>query len=124
MKVVPFLSKISILGCKHGYANGCVAVSPKNKFYEMPYRLISEQDLSIHGGLTFSDYATIKEKSFDGLHTYNPKMVGRPFFEKHEIEFLADFKKEIPNDWFIFGFDTCHLGDDMYTCDRSFCINK
>lgn len=88
-------------GLSCGYANGYVAVPPEHSMYGKHY---DEVDVSIHGGLTFS------EKKPD---INNPK-----WWEN--VEKLG-FTEDIPEDYWIFGFDTCHYQDGPHL-DRDWCI--
>ena len=96
-------SKFNIQGISCGYANGYVAVPPEHPMYGKDY---DEVDVSIHGGLTFS------EKKSD---MNSPK-----WWETVE---KLDFTEDIPEDYWIFGFDTCHAGDGLHL-DRDWCIEE
>lgn len=52
---LPFLEK--------GQYNGYVAVPPGHQFYGKKYEEV-DQYVSVHGGLTFSDFAAYREKTF------------------------------------------------------------
>lgn len=97
MKLYRFLAAINWIGWPHGYANGYVAVPPEHPLYEKHYDSV---DLNVHGGLTYSD-------------KYRNQFL--------DPEFLDG---EVPEDYWVFGFDTCHWGDNLDNCDREYCINE
>lgn len=86
-----------------GYANGYVAVPPEHPYHGEFY---DEVPVNIHGGLTLS--ADAKRMSQN--------------WKKH-IESLGE-DTEIPDNYWIFGFDTLHLGDNLETWSREKCIEE
>ena len=118
MKVIPFIinnARLFPSGFKHcGAANGYVAIPPTNKYYGLPYDSPEVESLSVHGGITYADFATYKETSVNGLFVTKPEFVGKrnTLLTYNELCFLGDKPQEIPDDWFILGFDTCHWGDN------------
>lgn len=90
-----------------GSFNGYVAVPPTNKYYGK-----SDVDLygiCVHGGVTYSeplcDNFLKEEMSEMGVDTAN---------ERNGIldgAIFLDGVQDVPNDWWIIGFDTCHDGD-------------
>lgn len=80
---------IEIISC--GEANGYVAVPPEHPLHGKGYDDI--YGIEVHGGLTFSgriDFTTIPME---------------------DVTFISD-TKDVPSDWWIFGFDTMHFGDN------------
>lgn len=91
-------------GSGAGYANGYVAV-PKDppyfgKFYE-------DVDIQIHGGLTFSasgDRITAKDLP--------------------ETEVIEGCLHNLDENWWVFGFDTCHYMDTLESWPREAVIEE
>lgn len=116
MKVIPFIVNIApyfpegFENC--GEANGYVAIPPTNKYYGLPYYTPEVESLSVHGGITFAEFVTNGKTTCSGLREFKPEFVGKRIFARKELLFLDDKQKEIPDDWFILGFDTIHWGDN------------
>lgn len=89
-----------------GYANGYVAVPPEHPFHGCHYDDANDA-IDIHGGLTFSSSKSdIKNPEWE-----NAECIGFNSFD------------EIPDNYWVFGFDTMHFGDDEYL-DRDWCIKE
>lgn len=128
MKLVVFIRETSFLDVKpdlsgyefeHGTHNGYVAVPPENKYHGRSYEDMDEFD--VHGGITLSEPAT-----------YPDVMNGREIREEYigkrnklleKAEFITE-NTEIGDDWWIFGFDTAHWGDNKYDWDRKAVIDE
>lgn len=108
--------------CHRGTHNGYVAVPPTNKYHGKHYADLG--DIEVHGGLTFSEPVINKERSFGSKRKINLKYVGKrnPILDS-DIEFISD-NTEIGDDWWIFGFDTMHWGDNKYNWDRQAVIEE
>ncbi len=95
MKLVAFLNQgpVQYMG---GYANGYVAVPPGH-----PYYGVNEDNIpvDVHGGLTFG----AKADDF----SFCPEFI---------------YGDTIPDDWWVFGFDTLHWGDYKEYWSRERCI--
>jgi len=90
-----------------GYANGYVAVPPEHPFHGCHYDDANDT-IHIHGGLTFSSsVADIKK---------------HPEWKEHTECIGFESLDEIPDDYYVFGFDTMHWGDGEL--DRDWCINE
>lgn len=89
-----------------GYANGYVAVPPEHPYFGKDY---DDIDAVVHGGITFAEDSDTVKKHWDNL--------------SDDIEFL-DGATEIPNGWYIFGFDTLHFGDSLETCPKEYCVEE
>ena len=101
LKCVPFIIKNDdITPC--GYANGYVAVPITHPLYEREYFHDVEDLIPIHGGLTLSTYFS-------------------KFPKDKIIQLSID---TIPEDSWVFGFDTKHCYDNKDTWDRISCINE
>lgn len=96
------------LGMSSGWGNGYILLPTDHPFYEMNYDDIS---VYVHGGLTFSEMFKsehflewIKNREIDGDVTMNN-------FEKFD------------NYWMI-GFDTNHLNDNIYNCPKEYVMTE
>lgn len=80
-----------------GEYNGYVAVPPEHPLYGKGDSAEEVEALDVHGGVT-----------------YTGKIECLPY----PYELLDH--KEIPRDWWVFGFDTCHYGDkpDEWNLER------
>lgn len=87
-----------------GYANGYVAVSPEHPLYGESY---DDVDIEVHGGLTLAE---------DTRFLYD-----NPNITPADIEFLDG---KVPEDYWIFGFDTCHAFDDLESWPRERVIEE
>lgn len=83
-----------------GYANGYVAIPKHHPLYRVFY---GEVDIDVHGGLTFAEYSEVVNKHFD----------------KSKVECLDG---ELPDGYWVFGFDTIHYMDSIDNCPREWCI--
>ena len=70
---------------KRGWGNGYVAIPPSHPLWGLDYS--SVYTIDVHGGLTYSEL----NNSY-GMFRQNP---------------------ELPNNYWIFGFDTAHSGDTL-----------
>ena len=93
------LRQTSGLAFERGYANGYIAIPRGHELYGKHY---DEIPLSVHGGWTFSEYASVL----------------RP----DQLEFV-DGNVIAPNSWVI-GFDTAHFGDNLKNRDRNFVVSE
>lgn len=105
----------------HGTHNGYVAVPPGNKYHRMSYFDID--DISVHGGITFSEPVMSGEESIGSKRKINPKYVGKRNPILDDAEFITD-NTEIGDDWWIFGFDTFHYGDNEYNWGKQAVIQE
>ena len=80
---------------EHGYGNCYVALPKGHKYFGIDYNAIP---VDVHGGLTFS-------------HLGNE--LGNKYPER--------FRNK--NFWIV-GFDTCHYGDNLLTCDAGYCYKE
>lgn len=93
----------------HGTHNGYVAIPPTNRHYSMTIDEL-EEELSVHGGITFFEPVIYGEKSRNGF-PYKPECVGKRNAILADAEFITE-NTEIGDDWKILGFDTFHYGDN------------
>lgn len=96
------LYKGARLWSRVGYANGYVAIPPEHPLFGSYY---DYPEICIHGGLTFSRPS---EEVFEN-------------FDMNAIEMLD---ADIPEGYWVFGFDTFHAGDNPDTRSREWCIEE
>ena len=127
-KLVAFIISTSFLDVKfdlsgyeyeHGTHNGYVAVPPENKYHGKSIHDI--EDFEVHGGITFSEPA-IYPNVMNG-RKINEKYVGKRNAILEKAEFITE-NTEVGEDWWIFGFDTAHWGDNKYNWDRQAVIEE
>jgi hypothetical protein len=82
-----------------GWGNGYVAIPPDSPLHGRDFYSPIFNDIGIHGGLTFSEMANV----------WNDK-------------FLKE--NNIPKDWWVVGFDTAHLDDNLKNCSREFVLEE
>ena len=89
---------------KSGFANGYVALPPNHIWYNKPY---DDIPVHAHGGLTFS---STKKHCWD---------------EKSDdlIEIDCNYD-EIPDDFYVIGFDTRHYNDNLNNCSKEYVIEE
>lgn len=134
MKPVAFIvkaEKFNIPGLERGDYNGYVAVPEDHKYFGYDCYKISEI-VEVHGGITLSEPVICGTKTSEGFDI-SPQYVGKINLLIAKGEFLdsIDNKKESKriikefweslkdgDDWWIFGFDTAHYGDDSLIWDR------
>ena len=96
MKVIPFIIQNTRLfkGClnEHGEANGYVAIPPTNKYYGLPFDAPEVEALSVHGGVTYAEFATNKKTSASGRFKVKPEFVGKrnTLLTYNELWFLGE----------------------------------
>lgn len=127
-KLVAFIRPTSFMDVKidlsgyeleHGTHNGYVAVPPKNKYHGKSWDEM--EDFNVHGGITFSQPVIYSDKM-------NGKEIRKEYIGKRnkvleEAEFITE-NTEIGDDWWIFGFDTAHWGDNKYNWDKQAVIEE
>lgn len=123
-KVIPFivLNEFNNDCMDHGVANGYVAIGSDNKFYGKSYNEV--ENISVHGRLTFSEPAICKEFTTVSRTKIKPEFVGKmnPLIE-NAVYLTLD--RIIPDDFWIFGFDTYHYPDDNKVDQNlDFCIHE
>lgn len=83
---------------KHGWGNGYVAIPKEHPLYGKDY-MHPDVNLDAHGGITFSDFANSLDLN-----------------ELPELQVITDDIK----DYWVFGFDTLHAGDDEENCNEEY----
>ena len=102
-KCIPFLSKVINDKLREkfecGYANGYVAVPKTHPWFGKSYVGDIEDQIEVHGGLTYS-----------GKFPTSSDLI---MIEKGDV---------LPEDNWVFGFDTAHYGDNLFNCSKVSCI--
>ena len=89
--------------CSCGYANGYVAVPPDHPVYCKDYHDVA---VDVHCELTFGDSAKVVKQWKD-------------------IECIGfNSIDEVPDDYWVFGFDTLHYKDNLQICNKEWCIEE
>ena len=87
-----------------GYANGYVAVPKDHPFFGKDY---DDVDVEVHGGLTFACPGN------------NITAANLP-----ETEVLEGCLYDLDENWWVFGFDTCHYMDNLDNWPREAVIDE
>ena len=115
----------------HGTHNGYVAVPEEHLLYGKVCEDPQIEAISIHGGITYADHAIYQDKSSDTGFSILSKYVGKinllikdgEFLYPADKEFLMNELKQGKN-WWIFGFDTWHWGDDPIIWNKEAVISE
>lgn len=92
-------------GMDCGYANGYVAIPTNHPLYGKSYDEAYEAGITAHGGLTYSDSIVNVLSNFD--------LFG--------VDWLDG---EVPEDYWVFGFDTMHAGDTLDFWNLNRCMEE
>lgn len=84
-------------GYEVGYANGYVAVPKGHPFFGKGY---DDVNVSVHGGLTFATSGSNIAKNLP------------------ETQVLEGNIQNLDDNWWVFGFDTCHYMDNLENWPR------
>ena len=79
------------------------------------------EDFDVHGGITLSEPVTYPDKMND--REIREEYIGKRNAILEKAEFITE-NTEIGDDWWIFGFDTAHWGDNKYNWDRQAVIEE
>lgn len=115
MKLIAFIAPTPAMMFSHGTHNGYVAVPPEHPLYGKDMFDDAIDALDVHGGITLSDAVIMPSEDND--IKINPKYVGKRHPLLDRAEYLTE-EKNIPDDWWILGFDTCHYGDNEMIWNR------
>lgn len=102
MKTYKFLVKTFGDEFTKGEYNGYVIIPQEHPYYAKSYWDIID-DIDIHGGLTLSEPLRM--------------------FPENVIEWIGE-KPEILENYWVFGFDTCHLGDNKGNWNKKSVIKE
>ena len=103
----PFIVKIEHLPMiPHGEFNGYVAISKDHSLYGKHYDDV--KDINVHGGLTLSD----------------PISEFKSCIKNAKNAIWLEDKPDDMEDLWVFGFDTCHAGDDQDNWPKERCIEE
>lgn len=94
-----------------GCANGYVAIPPEHPCYRKDYLESPIDEIPVHGGITFSEPVCYEDKTFMSKREIRPEYIGIRSYLFEDAEYIT-CNKNIPDDWWILGFDTCHYGDN------------
>ena len=106
-----------------GYANGYVAIPPGHPCYRKRYTDEIVENVHVHGGITFSEPACYEDESFMSKRKINPEYIGTRSYLFEDAEYITD-NKDVPDDWWILGFDTCHYQDNLQRWTRENVITE
>lgn len=90
-----------------GYANGYVAVPPEHPYHGKDY---DKPLVDVHCGLTFAASAAEINSA-----------LRKGFWQN--LEFIGD-ETELPDDYWVCGFDTLHCYDTLQTMPRERCVEE
>lgn len=93
----------------HGWGNGYVAVPPEHPLWGKTYFDDDFPDLCVHGGVTFTEPCVYGEETAASKIKILSRYVGRRCLQLQQGEHLDG---DIPDDWWLIGFDTDHWGDN------------
>lgn len=110
MKAKRLIIKLTFLpSFKHGWGNGYVAVPPEHPLWGKTYFDDDFPDLCVHGGVTFTEPCVYGEETAASKIKILSRYVGQRYLQLQRGECLDG---DIPDDWWLIGFDTTHLGDN------------
>lgn len=106
-----------------GYANGYVVVPPGHPCHRKRYTDEIFDNIRIHGGITLSEPVCYEDESFMSKSRIKPEYIGTRSALFDDAEYLAE-NSDVPDDWWILGFDTCHYGDNPAKWTRNAVITE
>lgn len=106
-----------------GTHNGYVAIPPKHPCYCKGYDEEPLCDIEVHGGITLSEPVVVGSQTFMSGSPIRPEYIGKRTLLLDNAEYIT-VGKCIPDDWWILGFDTCHLGDNEVKWNRDNVIRE
>lgn len=121
MKLIAFIVPAPAMIFPHGTYNGYVAVPPEHIMHGKDMFDDACGRLDVHGGITLSE-AVILPAEDHGIKI-NPKYVGKRTPLLNKAKYLTE-EKNIPDDWWILGFDTCHFGNDPINWNKQSVIEE
>ncbi|GEM_PF-917837 len=111
MKLIAFIAPTPQTYLPRGTHNGYVAIPPEHPCFEGDYFESPVADLEIHGGITYSEPVCFREETHMSARKVKQEYIGTRNPLLDDVEYVTD-ETEIPDDWWILGFDTCHYGDN------------
>lgn len=123
MKLIAFIVPMPLGMFSRGTHNGYVAIPPEHTCYKKDYLEPPVDGLKIHGGITFSEPVTNGKTTFMSDRAYKSEYIGKRNYLLDEAEYITE-EKDIPNDWWILGFDTNHYMDNPRNWDRERVIEE
>lgn len=123
MKLIAFIAPTPVFPLAHGTHNGYVAIPPEHPCYRGDYFKEPVCDLDVHGGITFSEPVCNEEKTFMSKRAYKPECIGKRTPILDDVEYITE-DKDIPDNYWILGFDTCHHCDNSRKWNRERVIEE
>lgn len=121
MRTKRFIAKTPPLPFAHGKFNGYVAVPPEHPLWGKTYNDEQFPALDVHGGVSYTESCTYGKRTSTTKCEITPCLVGGVNLLLKDGEMLDGC---IPGDWWIIGFDTCHLNDTPEEWDRQAVIDE
>lgn len=104
-----------------GWGCGYVAVPPEHPLYGKSYMDEDYPDFNVHGGITFTEPAVYNETTFVSKTKIREKYIGK---RAYQLQYGISLDGEIPDDWWLIGFDTCHVDDNANNWSRERVIDE
>lgn len=118
----------------HGWGNGYVAIPKQHILYGKDYDEVFFDVTDLKGFINVhnieynNEYKTID--MYDLIHTHKGMTLSKPatefilsdFAKSHPFEFLDDATNIKWENYWVFGFDTCHSDDNSQNCNKEYVI--
>lgn len=104
-----------------GWGCGYVAVPPEHPLHGIVYTDTRFPNIIVHGGVTFTEPCVYGDRTATSGREIVPRMVGKRCWQLRNGELLDG---EIPVDWWLIGFDTCHAGDNANNWPRERVVDE
>lgn len=75
------------------------------------------------GGITLSEPVCYEDETFMSKRQVKHEYVGTRSYLFEYAEYITE-NKDVPDDWWILGFDTCHYCDNLASCSRENVITE
>lgn len=121
MKTKKLILKNTFSTGNHGWGNGYVAVPPEHPLYGKSYMDEDYPDFNVHGGITFTEPAVYNETTFVSKTKIREKYIGK---RAYQLQYGISLDGEIPDNWWLIGFDTCHSNDTNLNWPKERVINE
>ena len=110
-----------VTGIPHGWGNGYVAVPPEHPLHGVIYYDVRFPNIIVHGGVTFTEPCVYGERTAASGRKIAQSSVGKRCWQLQHGEPLDG---EIPDDWWLIGFDTYHHDDNANNWPRERVIDE
>lgn len=121
MRLIAFIVPAPPSTFPRGTHNGCVAVPPEHPMHGEHMDDDACLALRVHGGITLSESVILPAERRGRM--VKPEFIGKRIPALDGAEYLTG-DKDIPDDWWIFGFDTCHFSDNATNWNRHNVISE